>query len=36
MKMAVIVGFVLILCFIVIYRIIKNMNITKAIKLGED
>ncbi|MBP5493553.1 MAG: ABC transporter permease [Lachnospiraceae bacterium] len=36
MKMGVIVGFVLILCFIVIYRIIKNMNITKAIKLGED
>lgn len=35
-KMAVIVAFVLILCFIVIYRIIKNMNITKAIKLGED
>ena len=35
-KMGVIVGFVLILCFIVIYRIIKNMNITKAIKLGED
>ena len=35
-KMAVIIGFVLVLCFVVIYRIIKNMNITKAIKLGED
>ena len=35
-KMAAIVGFVLVICFIVIYRIIKNMNITKAIKLGED
>ena len=35
-KMAVIVGFVFVICFIVIFRIIKNMNITKAIKLGED
>ena len=36
MKMGTIVGIVLIVCFIVIYRIIKSMNITKAIKLGED
>lgn len=35
-KMIGIVGFVLIVCFIVIYRLIKNMNITKALKLGDD
>lgn len=35
-KMAVIVSMVLVICFVVIFRIIKNMNITKAIKLGED
>ena len=35
-KMGIIVGLVFIICFSVIYRIIKNMNITKAIKLGED
>lgn len=36
MKMIVAVTAVLIVCFIVIYRIIKKMNITKALKLGED
>lgn len=36
MKMVIIVGGVLILCFIVIIRLIKKLNITKAIKLGED
>ena len=36
MKMCVIIGIMLVVCFIVIYRIIKKMNITKAIKLGED
>lgn len=36
MKMCVIVAVMLVVCFIVIYRIIKKMNITKAIKLGED
>lgn len=35
-KMCVIVGGVLIVCFIVICRIIGNMNITKALKLGDD
>ena len=35
-KMGVIVACVFVICFIVIFRIIKNMNITKAIKLGED
>ncbi|MCR5847451.1 MAG: ABC transporter permease [Lachnospiraceae bacterium] len=35
-KMGVIVAAVFVVCFIIIYRIIKNMNITKAIKLGED
>ena len=36
MRMCIIVGVMLVVCFIVIYRIIKKMNITKAIKLGED
>lgn len=35
-KMMVIVGLVLIICFIAIIRLIKNMNITKALKLGDD
>lgn len=35
-KMLAIVGFVLVICFIVICRLIKNMNITKALKLGDD
>lgn len=35
-KMIVAISAVLIVCFIVIYRIIKKMNITKALKLGED
>lgn len=35
-KMLVAVGIVLVACFVVIYRIIKQMNITKALKLGED
>lgn len=35
-KMCIIVGGVLIVCFIVICRIIGNMNITKALKLGDD
>ena len=36
LKMIFIVVFVFVVCFSIIYRIIKNMNITKAIKLGED
>ena len=36
LKMVAIVAFVFLVCFSIIYRIIKNMNITKAIKLGED
>jgi len=36
MKMGIIVTAVFVICFMIIFRIIKNMNITKAIKLGED
>ncbi len=35
-KMCVIVGGVLIICFVIICRLIAGMNITKALKLGED
>ncbi len=35
-KMVAIVLIVFLVCFMIIYRIIKNMNITKAIKLGDD
>ena len=35
-KMCVIVGGVLVICFIIICRLIGKMNITKALKLGDD
>ena len=35
-KMAVIIGAAFALCFAVMSRTVKNMNITKALKMGED
>ncbi len=35
-KMVTIVALVFIVCFVVIRRIVKNMNITKGLKMGED